>query len=128
MLAHLILLTLSSLPALAQEKPIQAGGQMSITYGSPSWNSDSAKIDSAYLVIRDRNSGRLIQINLEETEPDSSKFNGYFSLSDTITPEVYIPPSNIRGEKSLKKLYQLIKDGKIPRKPLIWKKERSWDR
>lgn len=100
---------------------------MSITYGSPSWNVDSTKIDSAYLILRDKTSGRIVQINLEETEPDSSKFMGHFSVnlgeSDKIMPEVFVPPSDIRkGDKDNRKLYELIQNNKLPRKPVIFTK------
>ena len=51
--------------ALAQtKKPLDVNRQMSISYGSPSWNTDSTKIDTAFLILRDKNSGKLVQIDL----------------------------------------------------------------
>ncbi|NJL26054.1 MAG: hypothetical protein HC902_13395 [Calothrix sp. SM1_5_4] len=108
-----------------QQKNLDVNQLMSISYGSPSWNKDSGKIDSAYLVMRDRNSGKIVQIQLEETEPDSSRFNGQFSvnLGGAISPEVYIPPAELRqSEKDYRKLYEMIQSNKLPRKPLILKK------
>lgn len=107
--------------------PLTTGRITQITYGSKTWNTDSGKVDSAYLIIRDKASGKLVQINLEETEPDSSEFKGQFSLSlgdqDKLAPEVYIPPQALRkNDKDNKKLYELIQNGKLPRKPLITKK------
>lgn len=114
-------------PSAFAQKPIEATRLMSITYGSPSWNTDSMKIDSAYLILRDKTTGRIVQINLEETAPDSSKFTGQFSVnigeSDKIMPEIFIPPSHIRGtDKDNRKLYEQIKNNKLPRKPVIWTK------
>lgn len=100
---------------------------MHITYGSPSWNLDSTKVDSAYLILRDNNTGKLVQIQLEETEPDSSQFSGQFSVqlsdSEKVSPEIYIPPKELRGsDKDNKKLYEMIQAGKLQRKPVIVKK------
>lgn len=134
MLARLLALTLSTLfsaSVFAQgktaAKPLEASRLMSITYGSPSWNNDSTKIDSAYLILRDKATGKIVQINLEETEPDSSQFSGNFNVnigeSDKILPEIFIPPTNIRGsDKDNRQLYEQIKNNKLPRKPVIWKK------
>jgi hypothetical protein len=129
--AHLLALTLlvaCSITALAKGKTVEANRLMSITYGSTSWNTDSTKIDSAYLVLRDKMTGKLVQINLEETEPDSSQFYGSFSINigenDKITPEIFVPPSNIRNsDKDNRKLYEQIQNNKLPRKPVIWKKD-----
>lgn len=96
-----------------------------ITYKSPSWNTDSRKIDTAYLILRDKVSGKNVQIQLEETEPDSAQFTGQFSvdIGQQSSPEVYIPPKELRGtDKDNKKIYNLIQAGKLPRKPTIWKK------
>lgn len=135
MLAHLFTLTLLvfTSAAFAQPKkpvitrPLEANRLMSITYGSPSWNTNSATIDAAYLIMRDKATGKIVQINLEETEPDSSQFSGQFSVnigeSDKILPEIFIPPSNLRGtDKDNRKLYEQIQSNKLPRKPVIWKK------
>lgn len=100
---------------------------MSLTYGSPSWNTDSAKIDTAFLVLKDKATGKIVQIQLEETEPDSSQFSGRFSVglgeSSTLEPEIYVPPADMRGgEKDYRKLYDAISSNKLPRRPVIWKK------
>jgi len=123
----LLLLALFSINAFAQNKPVQASRLMSIAYGSPSWNTDSTKIDSAYLILRDKATNKIVQIQLEETEPDSSEFKGHFSVnigeSDTIMPEIFVPLADLRhSDKSNKKLYELIQSNKLPRKPVIWKK------
>ena len=96
-----------------------------LNYTSPSWNTDSEKVDSAYLFFRDANTGRVVQIQLEETEPDSGRFVGQFSITwadaSHISPEVYIPPQETRSKGQGPALQQ-IAAGKVPRKPIIVKK------
>lgn len=108
------------------QKKVEVERQMSISYGSPSWNTDPTKIDSAFLILRDRATTKLVQIQLEETEPDSSEFVGHFALNlnpaDKVLPEIFVPPQNQRSEADYKKLYQDIQGDKLPRKPVIWKK------
>lgn len=107
-------------------KSFDVSRMMHLTYGSASWNTDPTKIDSAYLILRDRTTGKIVQILLEETEPDSAQFTGQFhvNLSDTtISPEIYIPPKELRnGIKDYKKLMDAIQAGKLARKPVIMKK------
>ncbi|MBX3021671.1 MAG: tetratricopeptide repeat protein [Bdellovibrionales bacterium] len=122
------LVLLLPIPSHAQKKTVvDSKRPMSISYGSPSWNTDSTKIDSAFLVMRDKATGKIVQIQLEETEPDSSEFRGRFSVSlgdtEKVEPEIYVPPANMRGgEKDYRKLYDSIQKGTLIRKPVIWKK------
>ena len=100
---------------------------MRISYASPGWNTDSKKVDSAFVVLREKSTGKLVTIQLEETEPDSSEFSGQFSISlpdiEKFQPEVYIPPQELRGhDPDNKKLLAMIQAGKLSRKPLILKR------
>lgn len=99
--------------------------QMQILYGSPSWNTDSTRVDSAFLVLRDKTTGHMMQIQLEETEPDSAQFKGTFSLAlsegQKAAAEVFIPPQDQRGSKDYSKTYEAIQNGSLKRKPVIWK-------
>ncbi len=121
-----LLLLLSFAPAHSQSAaPAKSydGQTMNINYGSNSWNTDSRSIDSAYLVMKDK-SGKMVQIQLEETEPDSSQFQGKFNvtLSDA-NPQVFIPPKELRNpERDYKKMHEMIQNGKITSKPFVWKK------
>ncbi|MCB0356024.1 MAG: hypothetical protein KDD40_03400 [Bdellovibrionales bacterium] len=114
-----------------QEKPpINVSQSLEVVYGSSPWNTDSTKIDNAELFVRDANTGRVLKILLEETEPDSSTFSGNFSVNwskdKEIKPEVYIPPEKIRGkEKSLKQFVTQIRDKKVSRKPIVFKKGKN---
>lgn len=128
MVQILILITLSfftnaQAPNSPAKKPLLTGQSMTITYGSVSWNADSKSADSAYLVIRDKNTEKLVLVTLEETEPDSSQFKGRFSLSFSdggqVAPEVYVPPLELRQEKDVKKVYDMIQNGELVRKPVI---------
>lgn len=119
---------------VSKEKPLPkkasvANRGMAISYGSPSWNTDSTKIDSAYLMMRDKNTGKIVQIQLEESEPDSSNFVGRFSIShgeaSKIAPEVFIPSPEMRGEENNKKLFEMIQSGKAEGKPLVWKEKEN---
>ncbi len=112
----------------ANEKILVDHHPININYGSPSWNTDSRKIDSAFMVVKDKSTGKIVQIQLEETEPDSSNFTGQFSVSlggQPLQPEVYIPPKHLRSEKDYRKVHQLIQSKQLPRKPLIIKKDPS---
>lgn len=106
--------------------PPSDGRAMNIEYGAPSWNTDPRSIDSAYMVMKDKASGKLVQIQLEETEPDSSQFNGKFhvQLGDKqLEPQVYVPPKELRNpERDYMKVHQLIQANKLEAKPLIVKK------
>jgi tetratricopeptide (TPR) repeat protein len=114
-------------PTRKGQKPLDVNRHMFISYGSPSWNTDSTRVDSAFLVLRDRGSGKIVQIQLEETEPDSSQFTGQFSVSlgekDTVSPEIYVPPQDLRqGARNYKKIFDAIQAHRLPRKPVIWTK------
>lgn len=126
-----VLLISASTSVFAQntDKPTKEHPQSrryTIIYGSSSWNNKSTQIDSAFLIIKDKKTGKLVQVELEETAPDSAEFKGSFQVilvDEGITPEVYIPPQAIRGD--LDKFYQLIQSEKLDRKPTIIKRNRS---
>jgi len=99
-----------------------------VTYGAKSWNTDSRKNDTAFLLMRDKQSGKIVQIQLEETEPDSSRFSGQFRVSlvnqETSMPEIFVPPDELRnGEKNYKRIHEMIVSNKLSRKPSIWTKD-----
>lgn len=118
----------SPIKAKRQPKaPIDINKTIFISYGSSTWNTNSAQIDSAFIVLRDKTSGKLVQISLEESEPDSALFVGQFSVNwgatESLAPEVFIPPANARdSEKDYKKIFAMIQDNSLKSKPLIWKK------
>ena len=91
---------------------------MNIEYGSSSWNTDSRKIDNAFIVMKDKATGKFVQIQLEETEPDSSQFDGQFhvnlSSDKALDPQVFIPPKELRdSERDYKKVHEMIQNNKL---------------
>lgn len=119
-----LLALLFSFNLFAQDRSSTDGQTMNIKYGSPSWNTDSRKLDSAYIVMKDKATGKMVQIQLEETEPDSSQFSGKFNvtLSDK-DPQVFIPPKELRNpERDYKKVHEMIQNGKLVSKPIVWKR------
>jgi len=111
----------------SKKPPVKSGQQIKIVYGSAPWNVDSTKIDTAFLYIRDFQTKKLVKIQLEETEPDSSIFMGRFSLgwdaNSSVEPEVYVPPLNMRAQNfNEKKFYGLLTSDQVPRKPIVFRK------
>ena len=103
--------------ARAQENQTQ---RVKIVYGSSSWNVNSAAVDSAFLFLRNKQSGQVIKVVLEETQPDSSSFIGDFSVQgkDLNQYEVFIPPQNIRSsDEAVKKFNQLLSQQQVEKKP-----------
>ena len=98
-----------------------------MTYGSTAWNKNSEQIDSAIMFVHDKRSDKMAKITLEETAPDSSIFQGQYSLSwtgDLAEPEIYIPPQNLRNDpKAEAKYHALMKDKKVTPQPLLIRQE-----
>lgn len=107
-----------------------AGRNLKLIYASSPWNLDSTKIDTAFLFLRDRDSGKTAKIILDETAPDSSTFSGNFSLgfagSKNFYPEIYIPPQSLReGQSGLDRFYVLLNNKQLQRKPVVLRKDES---
>ena len=107
--------------------PIAAAKNLRLTYGYPPWNKDPQKIDTATIILREGQTGRIVQINLEETAPDSSVFSGLYSLSwknvEALAPEFYIPPQELLSDKvGMNKITTMIKNGELRRKAFILRK------
>ncbi|MBX7231263.1 MAG: hypothetical protein K1X29_04160 [Bdellovibrionales bacterium] len=100
---------------------------LKIIYGSSAWNTNSAILDSAFLFLRDLQSGKVVKIQLEESEPDSSVFQGQFivnldSSGAAINPEIYIPLRTMKdNEQAIKKFNQLLTQNQIKPKPFLYK-------
>lgn len=101
-----------------------------VDYTSRAWNRDSSAQDSAFLIIRDANSGQLFSLEMRETEPNSSRFVGQYRLganqnsTGEATVEVYVPPQKLRNnDKRSQIVAQMIRDGIILRKPYFFRME-----
>lgn len=107
--------------------PIDSDRMIVLTYGNPAWNTSSTTIETSTVIMRDSSTGKIVQITLDETQPDSSSFSGTFAVTWTsaqqINPEVYIPPQELtQNQKGLEKLQEMILKGELPRKPFLIKK------
>lgn len=104
--------------------PVDSNKTVRINYGYPPWNRNSKEIDSAFIIMREGKTGRLVQINVEETAPDSSLFSGVYSLNwqnlNSLSPEFYIPSAEIiNSPKAMDQIAELIKSGRLQRKAFI---------
>jgi tetratricopeptide (TPR) repeat protein len=121
-----LILTAPNINAQTKKVAPSDAGTMHIEYGSSSWNVDSRQIDSAFMVMKDKATGKLVQIQLEETEPDSSHFDGQFNVrlgDKALEPQVYVPPKELRNpERDYMKVHQLIQSNNLEPKPMIIKK------
>jgi tetratricopeptide (TPR) repeat protein len=116
--------TSAQAPASPKRVPLNAANMIRLNYGYPQWNKNSTKIDSASLLMRDGATGRVVQIHLEETEPDSSIFSGVYSIKwqdvEKLQVEFFIPPQELLvDEKGLKKVTTMIQNGELKRRPFI---------
>jgi hypothetical protein len=99
---------------------------LSLWYRSVSWNKSTTERDSSSLLIRDRNSGRLVHVQLQETDVNSNEFKGTYVLSfnsDQFLAEVYILPRSAVDKKDT--WSHLISENRIARKPVFYKKEKN---
>lgn len=97
---------------------------LSVYYKKLSWNQNPTKIETGYLYLRDRNTKKLIELNLTETEPDSSIFNVDFPIGvvkqANIAAEIYSAPQTmLKGKNRLKTMETLIEDKSVKRKPFL---------
>ena len=119
--------------ALGQSKPqskrppVDSANAIHLSYANSAWNKDPGKIDSASIIMREGASGKIVQINLVETEPNSSIFSGFYSISwqnlEKMNVEFYIPPQEYFSEDGgLKRLTSMIANKELRRSPFILKK------
>ena len=104
------------------------GGRVTrINYGYSAWNKDPRKVDSASLILREGRTGKLVQISLEETAPDSSVFSGSYSLNwqalENMAPEFFVPPQDLLASaRGMAKISEMIAKGELKRRPFILRK------
>lgn len=125
--AALVSQVLSNPTALAKTKRLmRPKEQVTITYLSAPWNSESTAIDLAYLVLKDETTGKLAKILLEETAPDSSEFEGRFSVEfvkdENFQPIIYVPPPELRDAEKFSEFVDLIQANKTEKKPVVSRK------
>jgi tetratricopeptide (TPR) repeat protein len=126
----------STAPVQTTEAPVKkkitrinlnSSGAIRINYGQPRWNKSPQEIDTATVIMREGVSGRVVQIQLNETAPDSSVFSGRYSINwqnmEKLETEFYIPSQEMLAQKDgLMKVTQKIQAKEIPRNPFIFRK------
>ncbi len=103
---------------------VNANSTMKINYGHPGWNKSATDIDTAIVIMRDTATGSLVQIQLNETAPDSSLFTGRFSINfnkeDRLQAEFFIPSQEqIKEKDGVIKVTAKIVKGELTRNPFI---------
>lgn len=109
---------------------IDPSSAVRIIYGYPAWNKSPTEIDSGSLIMREKNSGRLVQIHLLETEPDSSAFSGLYSINwqnvGGMQADFFIPPQNLlNSPEGMKQISTMIANGQLLRKPFIFRRSKA---
>jgi hypothetical protein len=130
-------LSVSSSLSLAQDAPAPQKSPepksnalpITLNYGSATWNKNSETIDSAIMFIHDKKSDKIAKVLLEETAPDSSLFQGQFSLSwdkEKVEPEVFIPPQSLRNDPAATtRFHKMLADKKLTAQPLLVREEKN---
>ena len=105
--------------------PSLSGGQpVRVIYSKSEWNKSPTRVDTATVIIRDRASGRIVQMQLNETTADSGIFAGQFTInwnSQNLEPEIYLP-QNVTGKLEKGKglpAESLIQLNKMKRMPFL---------
>ncbi len=86
-----------------------------VVYVNSSWNKESTKIEAGSIVLRDRTTNRVVQLNLQETDPDSGRFSGLYAVSvagKELSAEIYILPE---GSDKKGSIQQMISSGTATR-------------
>lgn len=119
----------TQLPAREKRSRINvtAGSAIRINYGQPSWNRSAKEIDTAVVIMREGVSGRIVQVQLNETAPDSSIFTGRYSINwqnmEQLQTEFYIPSQAQLTEKDgLIKVTSKITSRELKRNPFIMRR------
>lgn len=123
----------------AQADPVETVGRRSgvnltsknairLNYGRNDWNQNALKVDTASIFLREGTSGRIVQIEVEESAPDSAVFSGTYSINFSdltgLRVEFYAPPQNLLADLAgRKKISQMIEGKELRRLPFVLRKD-----
>ncbi|MDX9730707.1 MAG: hypothetical protein RBT63_02955 [Bdellovibrionales bacterium] len=108
------------------EKPrgirLDAGNTIRLNYGRGDWNRNSTKVDAAVIYLREGASGRVVQIEMEETAPDSAVFSGVYSINwrnlSALRVEFYAPPqhllTDLQGRRAITRMIEARELRRLP--------------
>lgn len=99
-----------------------------LNYGRPEWNTSSVKVDTAAILMREGASGRIVQVEVEETAPDSAVFSGFYSINfrdiSALKVEFYAPPQNLLTDLTgRRKVSQMIESRELRRLPFVLRRD-----
>lgn len=101
---------------------------MRLNYGRRDWNLDATKIDEAIIYLRESDTGRIVQIQAEESAPDSAVFSGIYSINwqqfEDRRIEFYAPPQKLLADVNGRiKVSQMIENKELRRLPFVMRKD-----
>ncbi len=126
---HILLTFILASTALAQNKQrpnFHSNHKIIISYGNLQWNQDATKIESGTIVLRDNHTGKLILIELQETEPNSSIFRTFHKIhfkGKRVAPSIYIPDQS-KLSSNKEDVLKAIQDKQLKRKPFLYLRNR----
>lgn len=99
-----------------------------LNYGRTEWNKSAVKVDSAAILMREGTSGRIVQVEVDETAPDSSVFSGFYSINfrdiTDLKVDFYTPPQNLLTDLAgRKKISQMIENRELRRLPFVLRRD-----
>lgn len=99
-----------------------------LNYGRNDWNQSATKVDSAAIFLREGVSGRIVQIEVEESAPDSAVFSGTYSVNfrdlTGLKVEFYAPPQALLVDLAgRRKITQMIETKDLRRLPFVLRKD-----
>lgn len=114
----------------AKRAQVDTSKIIEVKYAVSKWNKDSTSIDSGSVILKDSNTGKVLQFQIEETAPDSGIFSGNYSVNwggeGDVVPEVFILPNNQEiTPKELVEIKSQIDKGTIKRKPIVVRKDET---
>lgn len=114
----------------APKNPISVDAKSTIrlNYGRREWNADATKLDAAVIFLREGATGRIVQIELEESAPDSAVFSGIYSISweklEGMRAEFYAPPQKLLADiAGRKQIASMIESKELKRLPFVLRKD-----
>lgn len=107
---------------------IDSKSAIRLNYGRRDWNSDATKIDEAIIFLREGSTGRIVQIQAEESAPDSAVFSGTYSINwkniESLRLEFYAPPQKLLADVAgRRKITQMIDSKELRRLPFVLRKD-----
>lgn len=99
-----------------------------LNYGRSDWNSDPTKIDEAIIFLRESDTGRIVQIQVEETAPDSAVFSGTYSVNwqkfEDRHIEFYAPPQKLLADvNGRRKISEMLDSKELRRLPFVLRRD-----